>query len=186
MSLQGNKRKIELKGADFYPTPFWATEALLYMESFEGKITEPCCGEGHISEVLKNNNFNTIDSDLLDYNYGIVKNAFDIKEAENIITNPPYNLAIEMLEHFLKITKKKIALLLRLSFLESKKRYNFFQDNPPKNVLVFSERLSLSPKGIQIKGGGTISYAWFVWDKEVKNNITELKWIPPIFKNRKD
>jgi len=37
---------------EFYPTPPEATRALLSVESFEGDIWEPACGDGAISKVL--------------------------------------------------------------------------------------------------------------------------------------
>ena len=38
---------------DFYPTPPYATQELLKREVFCGSIYEPACGDGAISEVLK-------------------------------------------------------------------------------------------------------------------------------------
>ena len=40
---------------DYYATPPEATQALLAVETFDGLIWEPCCGEGHISKVLLEN-----------------------------------------------------------------------------------------------------------------------------------
>ena len=37
---------------DFYATPPIAVESLLQVESFSGKILEPCCGNGAVSKVL--------------------------------------------------------------------------------------------------------------------------------------
>lgn len=52
-----NRRKVDLNGPDFYPTPTWATVALLDKEKFDGEITEPACGDGAISKVFENNGF---------------------------------------------------------------------------------------------------------------------------------
>ncbi len=38
---------------DYYATPPEVTRAILDEEVLEGSILEPACGEGHISEVLK-------------------------------------------------------------------------------------------------------------------------------------
>ncbi|MDE8344167.1 MAG: hypothetical protein POG24_10155, partial [Acidocella sp.] len=46
------KRFADLNGPDFYPTPGWATYALINSEQFEGDIWEPACGDGSMSEVL--------------------------------------------------------------------------------------------------------------------------------------
>lgn len=75
---------------NFVRTPKEITETLLDLEKFEGTILEPCCGDGAISEVLKERGFNTKSSDLFDYGYGEIKDVFDIsEEQENVITNPP-------------------------------------------------------------------------------------------------
>ncbi len=46
------KRSADLDGPDFYPTPRWATYALIESERFKGEIWEPACGDGSMSEVL--------------------------------------------------------------------------------------------------------------------------------------
>jgi hypothetical protein len=38
---------------DFVKTPIPVTEALLKYETFVGSILEPCCGDGAIANVLK-------------------------------------------------------------------------------------------------------------------------------------
>lgn len=124
-----------------------------------------------------------ISSDLYNHNFGRQRDAHKLTgPVKNIITNTPYNDTEAMLIHFLKICKRKIALLLRLSFLESKRRYPLFVKNPPTRVYVFSERLSLCKAGDIVKGGGTISYGWFIWERGHFGN-TVLDWIPPGFKN---
>ena len=35
-----------------------------------------------------------------------------------------------------------------------------------------------------MKGTGTTAYAWFVWDKKIGNQGTELKWLPLGYKAR--
>lgn len=45
------KRRVDLDGADFYPTPAWATFALTLKEVFHGNIWECACGDGEMSEV---------------------------------------------------------------------------------------------------------------------------------------
>jgi hypothetical protein len=176
-----NVRSAPLDGADFYPTPSWATHALLLCEKFEGSVLEPCCGDGSMAKVIQEAGYSVTSSDKFDRGFGAYPvDAFTYSgNVTNVITNPPYNLAYELLDHFLPITDNKIALLLRLSFLESKKRYSLFQTTPPSTVHIFSERLSLAPAGTEVQGGGTVSYGWFVWDKADTSKQTVLKWLPP-------
>lgn len=170
-------------GPDFYPTPAWAVRGLLAMESFNGVIHEPCCGRGCISKELEANGYKVISSDIYDYGFGAsgIDARTLVGPVENVVTNPPYNLASELLPRLLSVGSKKIALLLRLAFLESKKRFEIFKINRPSKVYVFSERLSMAPYGQIVNGGGTISHGWFIWDKDY-HGPTILDWIPPGFK----
>lgn len=55
---------------DFYPTPPEAVRALLSVETFEGSIWEPACGDGAISKVLLDAGHEVVSSDLIDRGYG--------------------------------------------------------------------------------------------------------------------
>ena len=183
-----NRRLVRTEGPDFYPTPEWGTEALLQQVQFEGNILEPCCGDGAMSEVLKRHGYDVVSSDKYDRGYGEVQDFFTVTgNYDNIVTNPPFNIAEDILEHALKITSQKVCLLLRTAFLESRRRYEkFYKNNPPAMILIFSERLSIYPKGYPVKGGGTTSYAWFVWDlwgSYAALPETIIRWIPPGLKN---
>jgi hypothetical protein len=46
------KRFAELNGPDFFPTPRWATFALIDNERFDGDIWESACGDGTMSRVF--------------------------------------------------------------------------------------------------------------------------------------
>lgn len=185
MPSVGGRRVIAKKGADYFPTPAWATEALLFYEKFESTIREPCCGEGYMSKVLAKYDYGVISSDKHDYGYGKVKDAFKIKRATNIVTNPPFNIATELAKHFVNITEQKVCLLLRLSFLESARRYKFFKKYPPSRIYIFTERLSLYPADKNdVKGGGTVAYAWYVWDNKEMIAGPLVKWVKPGFKRK--
>ena len=84
-----------------------------------------------------------------------------------IITNPPFKLAMEFLEKSLKEADVCIYLL-RLGFLESKKRREFHQKNPPTNLIVLSERPSFV-------AGGTdkTAYAWYVYDPKNRLGLSQ-------------
>lgn len=181
-----NRRAANMEGPDFYPTPAWATRALLAVETIRGSVHEPCCGNGAMASVLLENGIVVEASDLFDHGYG--RSGLDARTmpgpVENIVTNPPYNIAEDLLLRFHEICERKIAMLLRLSFLESKRRYPLFVNKPPSRVHIFSERLSMSAAGTVVKGGGTISYGWFIWERGY-NGPPSLGWIPPGFKVNK-
>ena len=183
-----NRRLLTKDQDDFFPTPEWCTEALFSVETFDGSIWEPACGDGAIVKVVQkymNIGEPLIATDLNDHGYGIAGVDFlksNIR-VDNIITNPPYNIANEFTEHALDCASKKVALLVRLAFLEGQDRFNtIFDVTPPARVWVFSERITMYKKYAEDKSGsGTTAYAWVVWDSE-HTTETELRWIKPGFK----
>ncbi len=180
------KRFADLDGPDFFPTPAWATHALIDNEKFTGDIWECACGNGAMSQVLSVRGNHVVSTDL--FNRGFGEGGVDFLEADrrspNIVTNPPYNSAEGFVESGLSKANRKFALLLRLAFLEGANRANtIFSRKPPSRVWVFSERITFYPAGAVRKGTGTTAYAWFVWDKAA-TNTTELKWFKPGYKAR--
>lgn len=179
-------RSADLDGPDFYPTPRWATFALIKSERFAGNIWEPACGDGAMSAVLAENGNAVVSSDLYDRGFGEAGHDFltTQRRAANIVTNPPYNSAEGFVASGLRTSGQKLALLLRLAFLEGAGRAaTLFRKTPPSRVWVFSERITFYPKGAVRAGTGTTAYAWFVWDKD-HGGPTELKWLAPGFKRR--
>lgn len=180
------KRFADLDGPDFFPTPAWATHALIDNERFEGDIWESACGDGSMSDVLELTGQKVISSDLYNRGYGEAGHDFleSRRRAPNIVTNPPYNAAEGFVRSGLDRSDRKFALLLRLAFLEgSNRQRTIFTQAPPARVWVFSERITFYPAGAVQKGSGTTAYAWFVWDKDAPNG-TELKWFEPGYKAR--
>jgi len=180
------KRFADVDGPDYFPTPAWATHALVDNEEFVGDIWECACGNGAMSEVLASKGNRVLSSDLFRRGYG--EAGVDFLTAErrtaNIVTNPPYNSAEGFVASGLKKSDRKFALLLRLAFLEGANRANtIFARNPPSRVWVFSERITFYPANTVVKGSGTTAYAWFVWDKGASGG-TQLKWLKPGYKAR--
>jgi hypothetical protein len=181
------KRFADLNGPDFYPTPTWATYALVDNERFDGRIWEPACGDGTMARVLLESGHPVDASDLFNRGYGEIGVDFlqASRSVENIVTNPPYNSAEGFVEAGLRQTTQKLCLLLRLAFLEGANRQRtIFTKTPPSRVWVFSERITFYPAGAEVKGSGTTAYAWFVWDKQCRNMETALKWLPLGYKGR--
>jgi hypothetical protein len=180
------KRFADLEGPDFFPTPTWATHALIDNERFKGNIWECACGDGAMSRVLELTSRPVVSTDLYDRGFGEGGQDFlaASRVADNIVTNPPFNSAEEFVAAGVQRARRKFALLLRLAFLEGANRANtIFAKSPPARVWVFSERITFYPSGVAPKGSGTTAYAWFVWDKDAPGQ-TELKWFKPGYKAR--
>jgi hypothetical protein len=180
------KRRADLEGPDFYPTPAWATYALMENEPFQGNVWECACGDGAMATVIAETGNRVESSDLYDRGYGESGHDFlnSNRHATNIITNPPFHSAEGFVASGLSGADKKFALLMRLAFLEGANRANtIFRRHPPSRVWVFSERITFYMKGAQVAGSGTTAYAWFVWDKD-HHGPTELAWFKPGYKRR--
>ena len=167
---------------DYYATEPKAVELLLERENFSGYVWECACGGGHMSEVLKQNGYSVMSSDLFDRGYKGTKIIDFLKETDintmDIITNPPYKFAKDFVEHALDISADgvKIAMFLKLTFLESKSRKALFEKYPFKTLYVSSERLQCAKNGdFKANQSGALAYAWFVWEKGFKGETT-VKW----------
>jgi hypothetical protein len=179
-SIVGANRNGTREIDDFYPTPPIAIFELIKREYFHGNIWEPACGDGAISKVLEGIGFTTISSDIVDRGYGEQIDFLSSDYvADNIITNPPYKLALDFVLQAKKLSRNKIAMLLKTSWLEGISRYEMFQDQefPLKTIYQFSKRLTFSKGGEETKNNGMIAHAWFLWDKNHIGAPT-INWIP--------
>lgn len=176
-----NHTKEDREENDYYATEPKAVELLLAEEKFSKNILEPMCGEGHISKILEAHGYNVTSFDIIDRKYGSVQDFFSYdkqNEDIDIITNPAYKFALEAVKKALDVVANghKVAMFLKLSFLEGKARKPFFLENPPKVIYVSSSRLVCAKNG-KFKGqGSAVAYAWFVWIKGFKGDPI-IKWI---------
>jgi hypothetical protein len=163
---------------DFYPTPPEGTIALLKVEKFYSDIWEPACGDGAMSKVLIDNNYNVVSTDIEPHGYGSSLDflASKILLAENVVTNPPFRIAQEFAEHALDLGCDKLALLCKLCFLEGKSRATWLEKSPLKSVYVFKSRLTLYRDGVKMENGGMIAFAWFVWKRDYVG-LPTIGWI---------
>jgi len=165
---------------EFYPTPGWVTRALVDHEKFIGDIWECACGNGAMSKVLKAGGNQVHSSDLYDWGYGLPGVDFvqSQRKINNIVTNPPFSLAEQFAAVGLRLAQRKLALFLRLAFLEGQGRAaRLFSVNPPTRVWVFSERPTLYYEGARYTSHGKMAFAWFVWEKGATQETT-LHWFP--------
>lgn len=178
-----NHSKGERAENDYYATDPNAVHMLLEKENFNPYIWECACGEGHISEELKKHGYNVLSTDLVDRGYGEVKDFFlfnaQLRDKVDIITNPPYKYAQEFVEHAMELVQEgcKVAMLLKIQFLEGKSRSELFKTYPPEKVYVFSQRVSCAKNGEFDKHkSSAVCYAWFIWRKGFTGNPT-IHWL---------
>jgi hypothetical protein len=159
---------------DFYPTPEWATEALFNVEKFEGTVLEPACGNGAMVKVIER--YNTVIGKDVIYGNDFLEES---QTFDNVITNPPFKLASQFVYKGKQVARMKLALFLKLCFLEGVGRQSMFKEAnfPLARVHVFSKRVTFHPEGIEDrKRSGTMAFAWFIWDQSHKGEAT-LSWI---------
>ncbi len=159
---------------DQYFTPAHATYELLkhiYVQTRQ--VLECCNGDGGISGPLANYGAilktNDIDPELrADYH----TDASDPRswlgvDTDWVISNPPFNLAPQIIPLAYEYANTGIAMLLRLSYLEpcesrvkSSRRGLWLQQHPPSKLIVLP-RISFTGNGKT----DNVTCAWFVWEK---------------------
>lgn len=177
---------------DFYATPIVAVEKLLNnFKDFDKDIPifDPCVGKGHCLKPFRDRGYIVHGVDLIErqdyfdnsikYTGGqdFIKRTESIKD--NIVSNPPYNMCKEFVEHGMDLLSENryMVMLLKLQFLETKKRYELFKKYPPKYVYVFVNRIGCIPEGEGTDStSSAICYAWYVWQKGFKGEPV-IRWI---------
>lgn len=181
-------QRAEPKGSlDDFPTPPWATRALMEYVINDMKLgktcLEPACGAGHMANVLSEY-FSVLEaSDIADYGYGIAKDflatTYEDNQYDWIITNPPFNLAEQFALKALSVAKLGVALLVRTVFIESVGRYErLFKSRPPTLFAQFVERVPMVRGRLDAKASTATGYSWLVWRKSTVVDPV-LVWIPP-------
>lgn len=181
-----NHVEHEREKNDYYATEPKAVEELLKVESFSPCVWECACGEGHISEVLIKHGYDVLSTDLINRGYinqqatlNFLDNNITNKNEYDIITNPPYKHAAEFVERALEISRAetKIAMLLKIQFLESEKRGKLFNEYPPQRIWIARKRLKCAINGdFESMGSSAVCYAWFIWEKGFNGKPT-IDWI---------
>lgn len=181
--------------ADYYVTPIQDIE--LFLKEFkkvtpnlnwtELQILDPCAG-GDINnpmsypKAIKNihTDYTMIDTiDIREDSLSKLKQnylTYDLPKKQNIIiTNPPFNLALEIIQKALNDVDSGgyVIMLLRLNFLETKSRKEFFDKYMPKYIFVHHKRMSF----VKGKGTDSVAYAHYVWQKDNYPDFAELKVI---------
>lgn len=166
---------------DYYATEPAATEWLLKLEQLDKYILEPSCGEGHMSRVLAAHGHQVTSRDIADRGYGEVADFLSPDNRQwmgDVVTNPPYAFAQQFVEKALDIIPdgKKVAMFLKLTFLEGKGRARLFENYPPQRIWVSRSRLKCAMNGdFEGTGGSATAYAWFIWVKGFKGK-PEIGW----------
>ncbi len=176
-AMQYGVHAYEKAAGEFYVEPAWIVEAIYDAEGFAGSVWDPACGIGTIPKVFLERGHCIFASDLV--NRGYTASCFDFLEHpkypqdaedvfDNIVCNPPYELAVPFVRKALEIAKSKVAMLVNTDFLYSQDRYSFFMETRPYCVYYSSRRPSMPPGEAYLNGeikasNGKRNYCWIVW-----------------------
>lgn len=145
-------RIFEREQHEHYVEQLWCTELLLAAEDFDGQIWDPACGYGTIPRACKAAGYSVIATDIVDRGYGQGGQNFLafsrklVAPVDNVICNPPFDLAEAFIDQALRFARKKVAMLLPLTFLSSGGRYDDFMGGWPVSRIHFlSTRPSMPP-----------------------------------------
>lgn len=204
-AVMQQRRTVAPGALDYFPTPPWATRALCEFLITERSLPlddlmcwEPACGELHMARPLSEYFADVVASDVHRYtddheiyDFALASMGRDRECPDFVITNPPFQLAVEFIAAASRTAKQGFAMLVRSAFLEGSARYrDLWASNPPSFVLQFTERVVML-EGRLIRAGDVdpfsqkprtkastaTAYVWLVWlDGEAD---TRLRWIPP-------
>lgn len=193
---------------DFFPTPPPMTHALCQLvlprlgidRGYMISAREPAAGEGHMAEILRGYFQTVYASDIHDYGVGYptcnylrsggldLGDAAPIKRTGWVITNPPYNEAVEFFERAVEEAEVGVALLLRTQWQGGQDRYaRIFKPHPPTLIAQFVERVAMIKGRWDPSASTATDYAWYVWlqrDLAYVRTQASTMWIPPIVKER--
>lgn len=199
MSSTNRSNAREEHVADYYVTPVKDIEKFLIEFSKETpnlrwigeNILDPCAGgdakhdmsypKAIYNTYYTDSNIVTFDirqdslaTIICDY---LKTDVHDIlgKNPQIIITNPPFNQALPIIQKALQDVEDGgyVIMLLRLNFLETKTRKEFFDNYMPQYIFVHHQRMSF----IEGKGTDSVAYAHYVWQKGNYPDFARVKVI---------
>ena len=184
-----NHSESERVKDDFYATPKIALDKL-FLELEKLKINlpkiiiEPSVGIGSIAIPFCEKGYSIIGFDIIDRGFPNTNVAdwltVSRPDIDNlaIVANFPYNKIQEHTEHSLSLLKdgEYLIELAKIQFLEGKARREMFNKNPPKYVLVFSERIKCLANGENTGGSSAICFCWYIFQKGFKG-MPQVDWL---------
>lgn len=171
--VEGDDAQTALyRALEFFPTPVWAArvggELIQQLDPGRWICWEPACGQAHMAHGLADHFVHIWASDIHDHGEGEVRDFLDESDAgptcDWIVTNPPFAKAADFVRLGLKRARRGVAILARLSFLESAGRYPlFFGETRLTAFAPFFERVPMTLGRWDPQASTATAYAWFVW-----------------------
>lgn len=183
------RRREPHDSLDFFPTPPWATRALIkhVLPRTEAAypmqvVWEPACGAGHMARPLSEYFHAVHSSDVHSYGFGQVTDfLWPGTKAPGpidwVITNPPFRLAERFVHRGLDFAQHGVAVLVRTAFLEGHERWkSLFSVRPPAIIAQFVERCAIVKGRVDPRASSATAYSWLVWTR--RGDGPQFVWIP--------
>jgi len=163
-TMIGGSGAFDRNSSDFYSTPDEVTQALLKKHAPRSYLVqEPACGNGAITTILQKNGFCVISSDINQNPFNEIQDFLKLKQARapSMITNPPFNHAVDFILKSKELGYIYTALLLKSSFWQAANRTRLFNFCRPSAIYALNWRPCFSPE----RGTApTMDFIWSIWD----------------------
>jgi len=168
---------------DWYIEPEWVSARLFEAEQFDGAVWDPACGSGRICESARAAGHTILHSDITDRGYRglglptVVRDFLDMDtRADNIVSNPPFDIARQFAEHACRLALRKSAIVFPTARLNAAR---WLQDLPLRRVWLLTPRPSMPPGSVIMRGekpgGGKMDFCWLVFGPG--SGAPEIRWL---------
>lgn len=182
----GNRvHSIRDRKDDLYQTPAVAVRVLLRVEDVPSMVWEPCCGPGSIVSELRSTGRSVVAHDLVDWGCPDSEARRDFlmersPAATCIVTNPPFKLAEEFVEHAIGLCPE-VYMLLRVAFLEGLRWERSLAPHLAR-VHVFAPRLPMMHRegwDGPVNSNSGIAFGWFAFQRNWarKGGLPTVAWV---------
>ena len=189
---------------EFYETPDPFTRWLFaYFPALaQGNLFEPCCGDKAIVRASGHTRWMTNDIDPRWCGAPMDATQAEVwgrhRPIDSTITNPPFSLAVPILDHALRHSRIGVAMYLRLSIHEPLKtgdRRTFFAEHRPTAVLMLPRFAHQRSRTKGIWSADSMTSCWCVWlkgetrqviDYAPESVIDQLEAFTPSYRERMD
>lgn len=185
MSTGNRVHSIKDRKDDLYQTPTAAVRVLLKVECIPLCVWEPCCGPGAIVQELRATGRAVIAHDLVDWGCPDSETRRDFlmereAAAPCIVTNPPFKLAEEFVEHAIELCPE-VYMLLRVAFLEGLRWERALKPHLAR-VHVFAPRLPMMHRegwDGPVNSNSGMAFGWFAFQRgwAQKGGQPTINWV---------
>lgn len=179
----------EREANNHYVEPTWVTRRLCEVESFTGRVVDPCAGFGHTLKGAHEAGVRMEGFDLINRGNARIWNGHDffappqwhgIWPCDSIISNPPYGRRPKPIptgemaryeEHFITLAlqraRSKVAVFLLSTWANAESRGKWLETLPLYRIYHVGPRPSCPPGHTILAGekpgGGQQDFSWYVF-----------------------